>query len=120
MYISLVTYIGTNLNASGINVKITSSIWKGLFVKIQSMESARDIIIGNIYHPRYDNSCKENVSFYVWAGLNFIQLWHNELIVTGDININLLPENMCNKEHYGDFLDVLLGHSLFSKIALPT
>ena len=63
------------------------------------MESARDIIMGNIYHPHYDNSCKENVSFYVWAGPNSIQLCHNELIDTGDFNINLLPENMCDKEH---------------------
>ena len=27
---------------------------------------------------------------------------------------------MCNKEHYGDFLDLMLGHSLFPKITLQT
>ena len=44
----------------------------------------------------------------------------NDLIVTGDFNINLLHVNMCNKEHYGDFLDLMFGHSLFPKITLPT
>ena len=36
--------------------------------------------------------------------------------VTGYFNIDLLQLNMCNKEHYGDFLDLMLGHSLFPKL----
>ena len=47
----LITYIDTNINASVINMEITSPIWEGLFVKIQGMENTKDIIIGNIYRP---------------------------------------------------------------------
>ena len=44
----------------------------------------------------------------------------NNLIAMGDFKINLLLVDKCNKEHYGDFLDLMLGHSLFLKITLPT
>ena len=60
----LITYIDININASVINVKITSPIWEGLFVKIQCMENTKDIIIGNIYRPPYDNNCKENINSF--------------------------------------------------------
>ena len=29
-----------------------------------------------------------------------------ELIVAGDFNINLLHVNICNKEHFGNFLEL--------------
>ena len=45
---------------------------------------------------------------------------NQELLIAGDFNINLLPINTCNKEHFGQFLDMLLGYSLFPKITFPT
>ena len=119
----LITYIDTNINASVINMEITSPIWEGLFVKIQGMENTKDIIIGNIYRPPYDNNCKENINSFTSELdpiLSSFDTSTNDLIVTVDFNINLLQVNMCNKEHYGDFLDLMLGHSWFPKITLPT
>ena len=119
----LITYIDTNINASVINMEITSPIWEGLFVKIQGMENTKDIIIGNIYRRPFDNNFKENINSFT-SELDPISSSFdtntNDLIVTGDFNINLLQVNVCNKEHYGDFLDLMLGHSLFPKITLPT
>ena len=60
----MITYIDTNINASVINVEITSPIWEGLFVKIQGMENTEGIIIGNIYRPPYDNNRKENINSF--------------------------------------------------------
>ena len=104
-------------------MEITSPIWEGLFVKIQGMENTEYIIIGNIYRPPYDNNCKENINSFTSELdpiLSSFDTSTNELIVTVDFNINLLQVNMCNKGHYGDFLDLMLGHSLFPKITLPT
>ena len=87
------------------------------------MENTKDIIIGNIYRPPYDNNCKENINSFTTeldSILSSFDTSTNDLIVTGDFNINLLQVNMCNKEHYGNFLDLMLGHSLFPKITLPT
>ena len=42
------------------------------------------------------------------------------MIIAGDFNINLLHINMCNKEHYGNLLDMMPGYSLFPKITHPT
>ena len=41
-------------------------------------------------------------------------------MIAGDFNINLLHIKMCNKEHFENFLDMMLGYSLFPKITHPT
>ena len=102
---------------------IISPTWEGLFVKMQGMENTKDIIIGNIYRPPYDNNCKENIDSFTSELdpiLSSFDTNTNDLIVAGFLNINLLQVIMCNKEHYGDFLDLVLGHSLFPKITFPT
>ena len=74
---------------------------------------------GNIYHPPYDNNCKENTNSFTSELdqiLSSFDTSTNDLIVMGDFNINLLQVNMCNKEHFGNFLDLMLGHSLFPKL----
>ena len=40
--------------------------------------------------------------------------------IAGDFNINLLHISFCNEEHYAQFLDLILVHSLYPKIKLPT
>ena len=87
------------------------------------MENTKDIIISNIYRPPYDKNCKKNINSFTSELdpiLSSFDTSTNDLIVTGDFDINLLQVNMCDKEHYGDFLDLMLGHSLFPKITLPT
>ena len=54
-------------------MEITSSIWEGLFVKILGMENTKDIIIGNIYRPPYDNNCKENTNSFKWITYGIIK-----------------------------------------------
>ena len=104
-------------------MEITSPIWEGHFVKIQGMENTKDIIISNIYRPPCDNNCKENINCFTSeldTILSSFDTSTNDLIATDDFNINFLQVNMVNKEHYGDFLDLMFGHSLFPKITLPT
>ena len=43
---------------------------------------------------------------------------NNEVLICGDYNINLLKMN--GETHYSDFFDMMLGHSFFPKITLPT
>ena len=79
------------------------------------MENTKDIIIGNIYRPPYDNNCKENINSFTSELdpiLSSFDTSTNDLIVTGDFNINLLQVNMCNKEHNVDFLDLVIAYSL--------
>ena len=66
--------------------------------------------------------CKENINSFTSAldpTLSSFDKSTNDLIVTGDFDINLLQVNMYNKEHYGDSLDLMLGHSLFPRIYTP-
>ena len=63
-----------------------------------------------------------DVNSPVWEGL-FVQiqdLGYTKAIIIGNFNINLLHINICNKEHYGDFLDLMLGYNLIPKSMLPT
>ena len=105
------------------NIDVNSSVWDGLFVQIQDLGYTKDIIIGNIYRPLYDNNNKENISTFISELdpiLSSINATRKDIIITGDFNINLLHINVCNKEHYGDFLDLMLDYSLIPKITLPT
>ena len=84
----------------------------------QGMENTKDIIISNICRPPYYNNCKENINSFTSELDPILSSFDTntiDLIVTGDFNINLLQVNMCNKKHYRDFLDLILGHSLFPK-----
>ena len=44
----------------------------------------------------------------------------DDFLIAGDFNINLLQINVVNKEHYAQFLDLMLAYSLFPKITFPT
>ena len=119
----LITYINSQLNASVIDIENDSAVWEGLFVLVKDINNEKEIAIGNIYRPPYDNNNETNINTFV-SELNpiigNISESNRELIVAGDFNINLLHVNICNKEHFGNFLDLMLGYSLIPKITLPT
>ena len=119
----LITYVNSQLNASVINVTNNSEIWEGLFVLVKGIEQEKEIVLGNIYRPPYDNNNESNINTFV-TELNpiigIISDDKRDLIIAGDFNINLLHINTCNKEHFGNFLDLMLGYSLFPKITFPT
>ena len=98
-------------------------IWEGLFVSVKDDYSEKEFVIGNIYRPPYNNNNEDNVNTFI-SELNPIigKLNDNNrnILIAGDFNINLLHINMCNKEHFGNFLDMMLGYSLFPKITHPT
>ena len=116
-------YMDSNFYAPPFVVQNASSIWEGLFIKIRdSAHSISNIVIGNIYPPPYDNT-KGNIETFVSEHdpvLSMISSHSKDVIITGDYNINLLHIDLCNEEHYGEFLDLMLGHSLYPQITLPT
>ena len=119
----LITYVDSQFNTSIMNIKNDSPIWEGLFVAVKDMETEKEIVVGNIYRPPYDNNNEQNVTTFVTELEPIIATLNDnnrELLIAGDFNINLLHINTCNKEHFGQFLDMLLGYSLFPKITFPT
>ena len=86
------------------------------------METEKKIVVENIYRPPYDNNNERNVTTFVTELEPIIATLNDnnqELLIAGDFNINLLHINTCNKEHFGQFLDMFLGYSLFPKISRP-
>ena len=68
----------------------------------------------------------QNIRYFPqWTELNPIigqisDNYNRDLLIAGDFNINLLHINYCNKEHFGNFMDLFLGYSLFPKITFST
>ena len=119
----LMTYVNSQYNTSVIDVKNDSPIWESLFVTVNDMDIGKEFVVGNTYRPPYDNNNEQNVTTFVTELEPIIATLNDgnhELLIAGDFNINLLHINNCNKDHFGNFLDMLLGHSLFPKITFPT
>ena len=84
-----------------------------------SNNSNPSIVIGNIYRPPYDNNSRENIETYVSEldpVLSMIKTHSTDMMITGDFKINLLHTTLCNKGPYGEFLYLMLGHSLYPQI----
>ena len=119
----LITYIDENYLATSINVNNTSQIWEGQFILVKDIECNNEIVIGNIYRPPYGNNGKENIGTFISEldpVLSNLSNANRDRMITGDFNINLLHINLANKKHFGEFVDLMLGLSLFPKITFPT
>ena len=94
-----------------------------MFLLIKDNHTEKATILGNIYRPQHENNNKENIQTFV-SELNPVlsRLSENnrDFIMAGDYNINLLHINYVNKEHFSNFLDLMLGYSMFPKIIFPT
>ena len=111
----LLTYISEDLHASKINMNIDSTVWEGLFIRIKDLENQKDLVLGNIYRPPHDNNTQINISTFVTEldpMLSSLTNTRDDILITGDFNINLLQINVVNKEHYAQFLDLMLAYSL--------
>ena len=112
------------MNASVIDIENISAIWESLFVSCKGSVHNKDINLGNIYRPPKDNNIKINID-YVTNDLDpiLVRIYceeNSDSVIVGDFNINLSKINMCNFEHFGEFLDLMLGYSLFPRITLST
>ena len=99
----LITYVDSQFKTSIMNIKNDSPIWEGLFVGVKEMETEKEIVVGNIYRPPYDNNSEQNVTTFVTELEPIIATLNDnnqELLIAGDFNINLLHINTCNKEHF--------------------
>jgi hypothetical protein len=94
--------------------------WEGQVIQVEKGEILnKPIIIGNIYRPP-----KENLEQYEEFIEEFSQILEkyesnrNEVIFTGDYNIDLLKIN--EKHKISEYFDMLTGHSFYPKITVPT
>ena len=105
------------LRSTEINADSDSPIWESQFIIVKDIELNKEILLGSIYRPPFDNNGRENVATFI-EEINPILSNFNkscrDIVITGDFNINLL------RRHYGEFLDLMLGYSLFLKITFPT
>ena len=119
----LMTHVNSQYNTSVIDVKNDSPIWESLFFTVKDMDIGKEIVVGNIYRPPYDNDNEQNVTTFVTELEPIIAILNDGnhgLLIAGEFNINLLHSNNSNKDRFGKFLDMLLGHSLFPKITFLT
>ena len=114
----LVTYVESSLNCSKINIENRCSFGEGLLISVKDDYSEKEFVIGNIYRPPYTNNNDDNIKTFI-SGLNHMIRKLNDnnrsIIMAGGFAINQLYINICNKEHLGNFLDMMLGYSLFKK-----
>ena len=100
-----------------------SPIWESHFILVIDIEVNKEIILGNIYRPPFDNNDGENATHFI-EELNPMITHFNmscrDVVIAGDFNINIIHVNNPNEKHYEEFLDLMLGYNLFPQITLPT
>ena len=112
----LFIYVNSKYTSSEfISIK-ESTVCEALFVKLSGADLPKDIIVGNVYKPPHNNNNYNNINVFisemrpVLDQLNASKL---EVLCAGDFNIDLLKIN--EKEHYSNFLDMMIQDSFFSK-----
>ena len=84
---------------------------------IQLDRKPNDIVIGLIYRSPSHNTVKE-LNKFISHVAEKIKREKSKLIITGDLNINLLQAN--SHSEIGNFLDSLISVNLIPKITLPS
>ena len=115
----LVIYLNNKYQYKVLNIHEQSNLWDGQFVKISGILHNKSITLGNIYRPPNDikenyKTCYEELT-QTLATLNKSRL---EVIIAGDINIDLLKIN--TNLYANDFFHTLVAQSFIPKITLPT
>ena len=115
----LAIYLHDTFNYTLLPIYKRSTIWKGLFIEIEGKQLSKNVVIGNIYRPPRDRNVIYQ-SFFNEIGpvLTTIGDFKCEIILTGDLSINLLNVNV--KPIFNEFLDIITSHSFYPHITLPT
>ncbi len=117
----LIIYLHEHFNHDlELKVKLnTYTTWEGLIILVKKGETlTKPINIGNIYRPP-----NENLEHYYEIINEFSPILQkleknkNEIIFTGDFNIDLLKIN--DKHVIGEYFDMLTSHSFYPKITVP-
>ena len=93
--------------------------WEYQTVKISGGSTNKDIIIINIYRP--PNDIQLNYKMFIdefTILLSCFDKINSEIIITGDLNIDLLKINQ--RPIFSEFYDILTANSYLPKITLPT
>ena len=96
-----------------------TTIWEGLLIEIESREFKKKVMIGNMYKPPGERN--ENYQSFLnelSPVLTHLEKYNDEIILTGDLNINLLKVNQ--RPIINDFFDIMITNSLYPHITLPT
>ena len=117
----LIIYIKSKYKFDKIEYNINSNIWEGLFMEITGDSLANKVIVGNIYKPPRNNNDNNNIQQFINEITPILQSYDsrkNDIMLAGDYNINLLKIN--ERQLFADFLELMMTHSFFPKITLPT
>ena len=117
----LITYVDNVFDVSVTKKIDNSTVWEGLFLELTHRSLNNKIIVGNIYKPSRDNNNPTNINVFMTELKPIIQELsssNTEVLICGDYNINLLKLTV--EAHFSDFFEMMLGHSYYPKITLPT
>ena len=116
----LICYVHNSLDAELVHTYSGFTWYEGLFVRITG-NNISPTLIGNFYRPPRRNNNNNVVQDFI---TEFSPVWNtikqskDDIIITGDFNIDLLKIN--EREKYANFLDLMLEKGLFPKIMFPT
>ena len=117
----VITYVDNAYEVSVLKKINSSNVWEGLFLELNHESIKNKIIVGNLYKPPRDNNNAANINAFTMELepiLQELSSTNAEVLIGGDYNINLLKIN--GEAHFSDFLDMVLGHSFYPQITLPT
>ena len=92
-----------------------SNSWEGMFLKL-SLSNNKCITVGNVYRPpRYRI---EDYDTFLSEFENLLETFSGEVIIGGDLNIDLLKIN--EKPKINEYFETILANGYFPKITYPT
>jgi len=113
-------YLKSSFVYKCLNIVDNPEIWDGIFIEVSSDDqTARKLIIGNIYRPPRENL--ENYKTFIddlSRIMNYFQHSDNEVVITGDFNIDLLKIHEKTSVH--DYFESIVSNGFIPKITLPT
>ena len=115
----LAIYPHATFNYTLLPIYKRSIIWEGLLIEIEGKQLSKNVFMGNMYRPPRDrNGNYQSFINEIDPVLTTLGNFKWEIILTGDLNINLLNVNV--KPIFNEFLDIITSHSFYPHITLPT
>ena len=112
-------YIHHTQQFTVLNNQYKCDSWEYQKIKITNEGLTKYIIVINIYRPPNDlqQSYRQFIDEFAILLSTFDKV-NSEIVITGDLNINLLKIN--TRPIFSDFYDTLITNSFIPKITLPT